>query len=310
MEIAMRKKLKMDIGRHSETTGWEDLPEDILCMIFDRLLPLYLFKSVYSVCRRWRSVSRLRIFWYPNSRFLNLAILKKVGVDETAHFMKLVTSLIDEVDRKSESITGIAFPYYFHLSDNHLFDISQRFPKLQRLNIPTDLITRKGFSQAIEFLKNLRQISIGQLHLSDYIYFIEEIGVNCKNLEIFGLSCGSYKTVKTIIEAKDSNAFVLDECTSRKIANSLSNVEHLVFTGCVIYKAGLKNIMSNCHCLKDVNMLGCKHMMSRTSNEEYLNYKLRKRILKDNSIGWSATTVDKGMKIYSAFSMLYHLWGF
>ncbi|KAF9592375.1 hypothetical protein IFM89_014545 [Coptis chinensis] len=135
----MRKSLKKE-----RKVGWEDLPEDIMLMIFSKLERKCLFQTTYSVCRSWRSMSSLKLFCRRKD-CLSLARLKDIGNDEGYQLMKLLKMLIDGLDDKFEHITRLDFPEHLYLSDDHLYYVAQR--ERER----ADAMTRTGSGRRRSF---------------------------------------------------------------------------------------------------------------------------------------------------------------
>ncbi|KAF9595211.1 hypothetical protein IFM89_037797 [Coptis chinensis] len=142
----MRKKAKKSLKKERKV-GWEDLPEDIMLMIFSKVERKCLFQTTYSVCRSWRSMSSLKLFCRRKG-CLSLARLKDIGNDEGYQLMKLLKMLIEGLDDKFEHITRLDFPEHLYLSDDHLYYVAQRVRqgRLKTLCFPAG-VDREGWAE-------------------------------------------------------------------------------------------------------------------------------------------------------------------
>ncbi|PIA48447.1 hypothetical protein AQUCO_01400796v1 [Aquilegia coerulea] len=303
--MSMWKKTKKSIGKYS-VDGWKDLYEDILTMIFNRLDPKCLFETAYSVCQSWRSVCRPMLFWKGNG-ILDLARLTNIGIDEGDKLMKLLKLILDGLQPQCV-VTEFFFPKRLHLSDNHLYYAAQRLANLQILSLPhpTNMITGVGFSRAIQHWKELRYLVIGTFKFPDYAHVIQEIGVNCKNLEFLKIHSMEMK-----LDVKDGNVFVLDERTSLELATHLCQVKIFWFHGSLLYIQGLETILNKCSSLEGIIISSCRHATRIPNFHRTLKnntwYNIKKRTRNDNTIEYCTHSTEQ--EVYnSSLSMLHDLW--
>ncbi|KAF5189084.1 hypothetical protein FRX31_021329 [Thalictrum thalictroides] len=303
--MSMSKKTKKSIGKYS-LDGWKDLYEDILAMVFNRLDPKSLFETAYSVCQSWRSVCRLILFSRGDG-VLDLERFRNIGIDDGDQLMKLLKLILDGL-QPQYVVAGIFFPERLHLSDKHLYYVAQRLPNLQILSLPytTNMITGVGFSSAIQYWKELRYLYIGTFKFPDYACVIQEIGINCKNLEVLKIYSTEMK-----LDVKDGNMFVLDERTSLELAANLRQVKTLWFQGCLLYKLGLENILNKCSSLETIFIHSCRQATKIPKYHRTLkcntSYDIEKCTKNDNTIEWHTYATEQ--EVYnSSWPMLMDLW--
>lgn len=284
---AMKKR------RRAEEFGWEDLPCDILVNIFNRIDDVKsLFNSTYAVCRSWRSISRLRLFFKQEDMFLDFTILRYIygGEDEADKFMNLLKSVLVDVSNTTNksSIARLDLPEYVHLSDSHLCYLAQQLPNLRILRLPstTDMITAAGFSNAIQCWKEMRVLWTGPIDTHpkpNYTHVIRELGINCKDLDFLSLSGSGLDPDVTLC---------LDEHASQQIIHRLPNLRTLLLRDCVLYQQGLENVMNQCAGLEFINIVSCKHVhSSRFSPCGCASYVLHKQChTLDSPVKWSMLT--------------------
>ncbi|KAF5192922.1 hypothetical protein FRX31_017490 [Thalictrum thalictroides] len=216
---------------------------------------------------------------------LSLWELKNVGADDGSQVMKLVKILLDELQRKREPVTRVLFPDHFYLSDDDLYYVVQRVPKILELYMPntTNRITAVGFSRAIQNLRELTSLTVGPINFRLYRYHTRDR----KSLQESSIFENVWNGCE--LNVKDGNTFVLDKYTSLFIAQNLGKVKKLHFGGCLIHKAGLKNLFSKCKYLEYVLIMRCKHPIGNPMKRRPGSYFITKRILEDNTMQWYTT---------------------
>lgn len=304
----MSNRRAMKKRRRVEEFGWEDLPSDILGNIFDRIdHGKSLFNSAYAVCRSWRSISRLRVFFKQEDMSLDFFTTFKYiygGEEEANRFMRLLQSVLEDLsDTSKSSIARLDLPEYVHLSDSHLCYLAQQLPNLRILRLPstTDMVTAVGFSNAIQCWKELRLLWTGPIETHpkpNYMHVIRELGTNCKDLEFLSLS-GSELDLDVTLD--------LDEHVSQQIIHYLPNLRTLLLRDCVLYQQGLENVMNKCAGLEFINVVTCKHAhSSRLSPQShgYASYILHKL---DSPIRWSISLDPSHLSYLPASDLLAQL---
>ncbi|KAK6917308.1 LOW QUALITY PROTEIN: Cytochrome P450 [Dillenia turbinata] len=226
------------IGR----TNWDGLSRDLMLKILATLNPVDLIFGASLVCHSWRSLCWEVLFVKENNTFdfTALKFLSRFGKGATGSdlmawlriFENVMESYHDVDDDGVCSVTSIIFPYGLHLFDNHLVYLAQSLEKsclhlinimdvenymvmaaaaavvssskLKTLYLPCSTkITGKGFSRAIRNWKKLEEILIGPIEISYIDHIFQEMGINCKRLEILCLSQTRLDEYTAVVIAKN-----------------------------------------------------------------------------------------------------------
>lgn len=327
----MRMKSKK-MMKNQSAVGWEDLHEDILLTVLRRLDHKSLLRTAYSVCRSWQSPCWEILFWREGG-IIDLVILKNIfsftpslqspmctsrratlshqnscipHKNYEGHMMmKLLKKIFEGLREKLGSATRLIFPAHLNLSEDHLLYTAKRLPKLRQICLPcaTHMITGVGFSRAIQHWSELRELSIGPIYISEYAHITQELGINCMNLEKLCIYTMDMKHGRT-----GWNTFALDEYTSSVIANSLGKLKTLVLDRCVLYKLGLKNIMTKCKGLQ-ISLSACKIVSGDHINTlmrpGFVTALIKEEITSQgNTSIWSASAKNERYEFNSFMSML------
>ncbi|GMP72998.1 hypothetical protein CsSME_00030862 [Camellia sinensis var. sinensis] len=250
------------------SSKWESLNRDLLLDIFSLFKPLFLISTVSLVCRSWGRVCFDHLFGEDGDNTLDFTILNcdccrrlfgsKVTPFKKAFLMKFLRGVMDVYRRDDEdgirvtSITRMVFSSgLLQLTDHHLLYLAERSPELRELSLPFwRNIKHEGFSRAIRYWNGMEEMSIGPVICNnDIFHIIEVIGINCKQ-----------------IEALELLGLVLTQQLSPEIAKSLNGLKLLRLEMVPISKVSLKNFLSKCKKLQNVEIWHCLTLEGTESN--------------------------------------------
>ncbi|KAJ4825785.1 hypothetical protein Tsubulata_029408, partial [Turnera subulata] len=172
---------------------WEDLDNDILVRIFERMDIWELTGGIGLVCSAWRRACCDPLLW----KTLDLSMFKsnyiKIPLDPyvyvNGHSHNSLTRLLKlSLSLSCGTITSLFFHFNLYVSDDQLTYTAERCPHLKRLVMPAwNRIKKTGICKAIRLWKDLESLTMPSI--ANPPYLIEEIANNCRNfsqLKIMG----------------------------------------------------------------------------------------------------------------------------
>lgn len=195
---------------------WLNLPNDILDEIFNLFVPKDALLSLPLVCKQWGRLFLEPIFCKQKNNCLDFMPLTEKpfyrhfykSKDKDIRALRLMNLLVGVMHAfasdsqcdvnsyavRATPITEIYFPHDLPLYDRHLVYVAERCPELRCIILPcAKHITGKGISRALRCWNHMEMMSYGpfdyQIPTDRHLpRTIEEIGVNCKNLQYLTLS--------------------------------------------------------------------------------------------------------------------------
>ncbi|GMJ11516.1 SKP1/ASK-Interacting protein 18, F-BOX WITH WD-40 2 [Hibiscus trionum] len=237
-------------------SSWGHLPYDLLRHIFVLLPAEDLLRSVSFICRYWRSVTGVVLFWKDNETldFTPLNIFFKQhsdhGLELDQHLSQALESVMnwETIQHRRRCIKNIIFAPFMHLKHTHLALIAQRSRKLKTLMLPDSYdINVKELTGIIQNWRKLEELSIGPL---DHCYtdrLFRKLGTYCKNLTKLHLF-GSFSTKRR---------FLLDESNAWIIAGNLVQLRVFNIDDANLCKSGVWILLSECTNLMELNLKLC-----------------------------------------------------
>ncbi|KAK8542654.1 hypothetical protein V6N13_136791 [Hibiscus sabdariffa] len=246
------------IKRKEVESSWGQLHYDLLRQILVLLPVEDLLRSVSLVCRNWRSVTGVVLFW-KDYETLDLTPLNPLFKHHSDHGLELDQRLFQALEsvmnwktiqHHQRCIKNIIFAPLMHLKHTHLALVAQSSRKLKTLMVPDSYdIDVKELTSIIQKWRELEELSIGPLDHSYTDRLFRKMGTVCKNLtklHIFGSLSMATKP-----------SFVLNENNAWIIAANLVQLRVFNIDKAKLWKSGVWTVLSQSNNLTGLNLKLC-----------------------------------------------------
>lgn len=254
---------------------WLNLPNDILEEIFQLFIPKDALVSLPLVCKQWGRLFLEPIFCKEKNCLDFRPLTEKPfykhffkSKDRDVRAIRLMNLLVGVMHAfasdsqgdvngyavRATPFTEICFPYDLPLYDRHLVYVAERCPEVRCIILPcAKNITGKGILRALRCWNHIELMSYGpfenQIPTDRHLpRTIEEIGVNCKNLQYLSLI-----------------GFHFHWQSADVMVRYLKFLKRLSLREVHISKNGLQLFLSRCKELDVLDFYNCKFLTSEST---------------------------------------------
>ncbi|XP_031502402.1 F-box/LRR-repeat protein At3g48880-like isoform X1 [Nymphaea colorata] len=226
----------------SEKRKWDEMDEDILIVIFQKIDLEDLLLGVPFVCRSWREASKHPLCW-RSLNFRSWERLFRRYFSQPAErivldFSKLLRYV---VDKTGDNLRSIVFPRR-DVTDRTLLYVSQRCPRLKSLDFQGRCDISKGaFCKA---LCNWKELEVINLITPPLLCkeTISEMGKCCENL----------------VQLRTRGLISEEEVFA--VASELRNLRVLNLSFSSLTNNGLLTLLNECRALEYLDISNCSHV--------------------------------------------------
>ncbi|KAL2341103.1 hypothetical protein Fmac_009043 [Flemingia macrophylla] len=203
----MESSRKVVVDDEEEQRNWLDLPRDVMCTVFQKLDAVEILTRAERVCSAWRSVSKDPLLWrtihMPDSgdSDFQLWVLCRRAIDlSSGHLLSIyienfaTDDLLRYITLNASHLRCLRLACCYRISDEGLYEVAERLPQLEELDISLSSGITKDSLEAIgrccPHLKSLKFNMEGyrrpHVESNEEAYAIAETMPNLCHLQLFG----------------------------------------------------------------------------------------------------------------------------